>query len=132
VWLTGKVSTRDRIKWAGPQLVHCFPVSDQGQSVSVWTHRPWDHLPPAPHDTGSLKVGSSAQKQPTLTLFKHPQTKTVSSSERTTQLHRENSKRTLLCVRQNNSLCALFLIMLQPGFMPVGHGTLGAFSSFWR
>lgn len=33
---------RDRMERAGPQLAHCFPVTDQGQSGSVWTHRLWD------------------------------------------------------------------------------------------
>lgn len=35
-------ATGVRTQWAGPQLAHCFPVSDQRQRSSVCNHRPWD------------------------------------------------------------------------------------------
>lgn len=54
---------------AGP----LFPCQWSGTEQLCSDQKNLGHLLPAPHDTGTFKVGSSAEKQPHFTLFKHTQ-----------------------------------------------------------
>lgn len=85
--LTGNAATRVRMKWAVPQLALCFPVSDQGQRGSVWTHWLRD-ISCQLHMTLKLLKQAAVQKNNHYLPFSHTpthQTQTVSPSERAWQ-----------------------------------------------
>lgn len=88
-----KQRPRDGIKWAGPQLVLCFLVSDQGQSVSVWTHRPWDISRQLHMTLRFLKMGSNAEKQALFTPFSLSQLRPKTVSPQRAQPLQSNFKR---------------------------------------